>query len=88
MRYCSPGMGRSRSASSLGSAVAGGGLSGLVRLSAQLLVWSRARDSRLWLSGPCFPLTPNGPWLFMYFLLSRGDLRTLLHKPRGPCDES
>ena len=35
-----------------------------------------------------FPVTPNGPWLFMYFLLSRGIPQTLLHKPRGPCDES
>lgn len=36
----------------------------------------------------CFSLTPNAPWLFMHFLLSRGILRTLLHKARGPCDES
>ena len=40
------------------------------------------------LSGPHLPLTPNGPWLFMHFLLSHGTPRTLLHVPRGPCDES
>lgn len=34
------------------------------------------------------PLTPNGPWLFMYFLLSLGTLQTLLLVPRGPRDES
>lgn len=63
-------------------------LSGPVRPLDLLLVWSLAGYSRLWLSGPCFPLAPNGPWLFMYFLLSHSTLRTLLHRPRGPCDES
>lgn len=35
------------------------------------------------------PLTshPNGPWLFMYFLLSLGVLQTSLRVPRGVCDE-
>lgn len=59
-------------------------LSGLVRLADALSVWPLAGSPRLQLSGPSLPLTTNGSWLFMDFLLSLNALQTLLHGPGVP----